>query len=310
MKLLPVVLFCVLALPFLSTGVRPGSDPGTGRLNAVSRSVSTPLRVCADPGNLPFSNRAGEGFENRLASMLAADLATTVEYTWWPQRLGFIRNTLSARTCDVVMGYPAAADNVLTTTPYYRSSYVLVTRRDRGLRLSGLDDPRLRRLRIGVQLVGDDGANAPPTHALSRRGLSANLIGFPVYADAGRTSSTIVDAVSAGRVDVAAAWGPTAGYFAARQRDPLVVEPLAPGNDPALPEAFDISMAVRPGDAARLAQLNTFIRRNRDRIAVLLTEYNIPLLPIERSERSASALRATADKPERPERPERSAATR
>ncbi len=239
------------------------------------------LRVCADPGNLPFSNRLGQGFENRLAQMLADDLGAVLDNTWWPQRVGFIRNTLDAGSCDVVIGYPASADNVLTTSPYYRSTYVFVTRRSRALRLAGLDDERLRRLRIGVQLIGDDGANAPPAHALSRRGIVANLVGFPVYADAGRPSSAIIDAVAAGRIDVATVWGPTAGYFASRQAEPLAVTPITPLVDGALPETFDISMAVRRGDRTRRDLLEAFIGRNRGRIDRLLDDFHVPRMPAE-----------------------------
>jgi len=247
-----------------------------------SKKDSRPrLRVCADPGNLPFSNRLGQGFENRLAEMLAAHLGATLEYTWWPQRLGFIRNTLTAGSCDVVIGYPATADNVLTTAPYYRSTYVFVTRRARRLPLTGMDDERLRHLRIGVQLIGDDGANAPPAHALSRRGIVANVVGFPVYADAGNDSSAIIDAVAAGRIDVAAVWGPTAGYFAGRKAEPLVVAPITPRLDGVLPETFDISMAVRPGDAARRRRLDAFIRGHRQQIAALLDTFHVPRIPLE-----------------------------
>ncbi|HMH55230.1 MAG TPA: transporter substrate-binding domain-containing protein, partial [Gemmatimonadales bacterium] len=141
------------------------------------------LRVCADPNNLPFSNQRREGFENRLADLIAGELGDTVRYTWQPQRRGFLRNTLNANACDVVMGMPLGSDRVLTTRPYYRSSYVFVSRKDRHLRVRSLDDPVLRKLRIGVQLVGDDYANTPPVHALSRRGIVKNLVGYSVLGD-------------------------------------------------------------------------------------------------------------------------------
>src|SRR6188472_3799180 len=141
------------------------------------------LRVCADPNNLPFSNERGEGFENKLAEMIAHDLGTHVEYTWWAQRRGFMRSTLNAGACDVVMGYPHDAELAATTKPYYRSAYVFVTRRTRKLNVSSFNDPRLRKLRIGVQLIGDDGANTPPAHALSRRGIIGNVRGYMIYGD-------------------------------------------------------------------------------------------------------------------------------
>jgi mxaJ protein len=238
-----------------------------------------PLRVCADPNNLPFSNQKREGFENKLADMLARDLGTTVEYTWWAQRRGFIRNTLNDRRCDVVLGYPADAEVAATTKPYYRSTYVFVTRRDHAQRIHSFDDAALRNLRIGVQLIGDDGANSPPAHSLSRRGIIRNLVGYTVYGDYATDSppSAIIAAVARGDVDVAAAWGPLAGYFAARQAVPLDIVPVSPQLDgPSLPQTFAIAMAVRRGEPERLARLNRFIDSRRAAIDALLRAYGVP----------------------------------
>jgi mxaJ protein len=246
----------------------------------VQRTAATPgpLRVCSDPNNLPFSNQRLEGFENKIADLLARDLGTAVEYTWWAQRRGFIRNTLNAGLCDVVLGMPRDVDSASTTTPYYRSTYVFVTRRDRALHVSSFDDTLLRRLRIGVQVIGDDGANSPPAHALSRRGIVQNLVGYTVYGDyrAESPPSRIVTAVAEGEVDVAAVWGPLAGYFAARQREPLDITPIATEVDGSLPLAFDLSMAVRRNDTARLTQLNQFIERHRVDIARVLDDFHVP----------------------------------
>jgi len=240
--------------------------------------AAAPLRVCSDPNNLPFSNDRGEGFENVLAERLARELGTTVHYTWWAQRRGFIRNTLTAGSCDVVIGYPAGADLVLTTAPYYRSTYVFVSRRDRGLRIRSLDDPVLRRLRIGVQLVGDDGANSPPAHALSRRGVVSNLVGYSVYGDyrAASPPSAIVTAVVRGEVDVAAVWGPLAGFFARRAAVPLDLVPVLPAADGPLPQTFAIAMAVRPGDRPRKQRLDRFIRERRQEIDAILASFGVP----------------------------------
>jgi mxaJ protein len=242
-------------------------------------ATPSPLRVCADPNNLPFTNDRLEGFENRLATLLARDLGTKVEYTWWAQRRGFLRHTLNAKLCDVVMGLPPQMDGAATTQPYYRSTYVFVTQHSRHLRISGFDDAALRTLRIGVQLVGDDGANSPPAHALSRRGIVRNLVGYSVYGDYRTNSppSAIIAAVARGDVDVAAAWGPLAGYFAARQSIALDVVPVTPQQDgPYLPQAFDIAMGVRRGDTARLDVLNRFITARRGEIDALLAEYHVP----------------------------------
>jgi mxaJ protein len=236
------------------------------------------LRVCADPNNLPFSNQREEGFENHLAQMLAREIGAHVEYTWRAQRRGFLRETLGAGACDVVMGQAAGAGPAQTTTPYYRSTYVFVTRASRHLAVQSFDDAALRRLRIGVQVIGDDGVNSPPAHALSRRGLVANLVGYSVYGDYGTDSppSRIVEAVARGDVDVAAVWGPLAGFFAARQRERLHLTAVSPQTEGGLAEAFDIAMAVRRGDTRRLARLEQFIRARRSDIDSLLARYHVP----------------------------------
>jgi mxaJ protein len=252
---------------------------GCGHPQPEAAAAGGPLRVCADPNNLPFTNLRREGLENRLAELLARDLGTTVEYTWWAQRRGFLRNTLDAGRCDVVMGLPSAMEMVETTRPYYRSSYVFVTRAARGLDVTSFDDERLRHLRIGVSLVSDDGANAPPAHALGRRGLAANVVGYSVYGDYRRETppSDLIAAVARGEIDIAAAWGPLAGYFARRQTEPLTLVPMDTQDDgPSLPLAFDISMAVRRGDASRLRALDDFIARRRSEIDRILAEFHVP----------------------------------
>jgi mxaJ protein len=248
---------------------------------ATRASPSEPpvLRVCADPNNLPFSNARGEGFENRLAETIAHSLGARVEYTWWPQRRGFLRSTLLRGACDVVPGLPTATDMALTTVPYYRSTYVFVARDSLAPRPRSLDDPALRRLRIGVQLVGDDGANTPPVHALSRRGITHNLRGYLVTGDYGEESppARIVEAVARGDVDVAIVWGPLAGWFAPRQRERLVLEPVEPQVDvPFLPFVFDVSMAVRRGDEALRDRLERALAAERRAIDALLADYGVP----------------------------------
>jgi mxaJ protein len=237
------------------------------------------LKVCADPNNLPFSNDRGEGFENRLAEMLATDMGARVEYTWWAQRRGFVRNTLRARACDVLLGVPTEFELAATTRPYYRSTYVFVTREDRNLRLASLDDPRLRELWVGVQMIGDDFSNSPPAHALSARGLIENVVGFSVLGDYSQPNppARIVEAVAAGEIDAALVWGPLAGYFATRQAVPLAVAALPPDTRAATrPFVFDVSMAVRRGDDRRLALLEGFIERRRADIDRLLASYGVP----------------------------------
>ena len=163
------------------------------------------LRVCADPNNLPFSNDRLEGFENKIAALIARDLNATVTYTWWAQRRGFLRNTLKAATCDLVIGIPSRVDAVLTTSPYYRSTYVFVYQKDTGPPVRSLDDPILRTVKIGVQLIGDDGTNTPPAHALAHRHIIQNVVGYSVYGDYAQANPTarIIEAVAQGAVDVA-----------------------------------------------------------------------------------------------------------
>jgi mxaJ protein len=237
------------------------------------------LRVCADPNNLPFSNDRREGFENRIAELLAADLGARVEYTWWAQRRGFVRSTLREGICDVLLGVPSSFELAQTSRPYYRSTYVFVSRTDRALDLSSFDDPRLRHLKLGVQMVGDDFANTPPAHALSARGMVTNIIGFSVLDDYTKPNppARVMDAVAAGEVDAAVVWGPLAGYFARREPVPLTLAAVSPQIDPPfLPFVFDISMAVRRGDTDRLRMVDDFIVRRGAAIDRLLSEYGVP----------------------------------
>jgi mxaJ protein len=237
------------------------------------------LRICADPNNLPFSNVRGEGFENRLAALVAQDLGARPRYTWWAQRRGFLRSTLNAGLCDIVMGVPSGIEQAWASQPYYRSTYVFLTRRDRALRIASFDDPALRQLRIGVQLIGDDYANSPPAHALARRGLARQLVGYSVLGNYAEPNppARIVDAVARGDVDIAVVWGPLAGYFARRQPVPLDLVPVQPQIDPpALPFVFDIAVAFRRGDTALRAEVEEVLDRRRPDIDRLLAEYGVP----------------------------------
>jgi len=236
------------------------------------------LRVCADPNNLPFSSERLDGLENALAALVARELGAEVRYAWLPQRRGFVRHTLGAGICDVMMEAPAGYERVLTTRPYYRSTYVFVTRADRGLDLRSLDDPRLAKLRIGVQVVGDDYANTPPAHALGRRGLAANVVGFPVYGDyrAPAPLEPVMKAVSDGTVDVAIVWGPLAGYYLRREGVPLAIAPLPPERDPALRSSFDIAMAVRKGNEKLRDELDAVLVRRRAEIDAILGRFGVP----------------------------------
>jgi mxaJ protein len=238
------------------------------------------LRVCADPNNLPFSNEAGEGFENKLVSLIAEELGAEVRYTWWAQRRGFLRSTLKAELCDLVPGLPANLEGVRTTAPYYRSSYVFVTRAD-GPEIASFNDPVLRQLKIGVHLIGDDGSNTPPAHALSRRGIIENVRGYMIYGDYNEPNppARILEAVAKDDIDVAIVWGPLGGYFAGREGVPLRVALVRPIFDgPQLPMAFDISMAVRKEDEALRQEVDLVLARRRADVDAILAAYGVPRL--------------------------------
>lgn len=239
------------------------------------------FRVCADPENLPFSNRQLEGFENKIAVVIAKELNATPSYIWWGQRRGFIRNTMNATLkegrCDIVIGVPEKYDLVRPTRPYYRSTYVFVYPKGKGLQLKTLDDPVLKKLRIGVHLIGDDYSNPPPVHELAKRGIVDNVVGFDTFYSKQNPPSTIIDAVASGRIDAAIVWGPAAGYFVAHQKVPMVMVPIPSGKTD-LPFAFAISMGIRPGDEALRARVQKALDAKQPEIEKILKEYGVPLL--------------------------------
>jgi mxaJ protein len=240
---------------------------------------TTSLRVCADPNNLPFSNKQGQGFENKLANLIAEDMHVPVEYTWWAQRRGFFRNTLKAGLCDVVMGVPSSFELAATTRAYYRSTYVFVSRSDRRLNVQSFDDPTLRSVKVGVQLVGDDGTNTPPVHALNNRGIVGNLKGYTLYGNYVEPNppARIIDAVVKNDVDVAVVWGPLAGYFAKKQHVPLTIKAVSPEIDlPYLPFVYDISVGVRRGEDDLKAKIDDILVRRHNEIEKILDDFNIP----------------------------------
>jgi quinoprotein dehydrogenase-associated probable ABC transporter substrate-binding protein len=259
-------------------------------LRSLAATDVMPLRVCADPNNLPFSNQRGDGFENRIATLVARDLGRPLAYYFQPQRRGFARSTLNAGRCDLIVGVLTGSDRVLTTRPYYRSTFVFVSR-PAGPVIRSFDDRRLARLRVGIQLTGDDYGNPPPAQALASRGLAAVVRGFPVYGDYSHASPlrTIVDAVAANEIDAAAVWGPVGGYFAAREQQPLVVTPITPERRAnGITFAFSIAMAVRTGDGDLKQRLDTVIRRRQPDIDRILRRFNVPVLAVDTDARRVS----------------------
>jgi mxaJ protein len=234
------------------------------------------LRVCADPADLPFSNREQAGFENAIVDVVARALDARVEYVWWSQQRGYARKTLGAGSCDLWPGVATGVATMETTKPYYRSTYVFVSRREAHLDIASFDDPRLRTSRIGVQMIGNDATNTPPAHALARRGITSNVRGFMIYDAGGDASpSPILEAVADGTIDIAIVWGPAAGWFAKRSKTPLALTPT-PAADGTLPMAFDISMGVRKGNDALKSEVENALAREHDAVDAILERFGVP----------------------------------
>jgi quinoprotein dehydrogenase-associated probable ABC transporter substrate-binding protein len=255
----------LLALP-----VPVGSAWASDHPEAVDRSA---FRVCSDPSNLPFSNDKGEGFENKIAELLAKKLNVPLKYTWYPNSIGFLRNTIRARRCDVVMGIVTGAELVQTTNPYYRSAYVMVTRKADNITADKIEDPALKNLKIGLN------AGAPPADIVAQSGLAANVKPYDLYVDTRvqTPGKDMINDLAKKEIDVALLWGPIAGYFAAQHGDELKVTPL-------LNEAkknrmeFYITLAVRPGENKWKNDLNTLLRDNKAEIDQILRDYHVPML--------------------------------
>jgi quinoprotein dehydrogenase-associated probable ABC transporter substrate-binding protein len=247
-------------------------------LLALSAAAATgsELRVCADPNNMPFSNQQEQGLENKLAGLIAAKLGARLEYIWWSQRKSFVKNSLDEGRCDVLMGVPATLDSVTTTKPYYRSTYVFVSRRDRNLKAGSLADPRLTNWRIGIHVVGDD--YAPPAYALARRGITANVVPFSLFGEYGEANppARIIEAVESEQIDVAIVWGPFAGYFAKSSTVPLDVVPVTPPVFLGIPFTYDISLGVRKGNEALKAMLDGVLDTESADVQQILSEYGLP----------------------------------
>ena len=241
--------------------------------------AATDLRVCADPNNLPYSNEQKQGFENQLAALIGKDLNMQVTYFWFPQREAFFRKTLNSGVCDVVMGVPTGIDEAVTTRPYYHSTYVFISRQDRHLHITSFDDPRLRTLKIGVHILGEEDDSLPPVHAFTSRGIVRNLVGFSIFGNLNEKDppADLIKAVEDGKVDVAVAWGPLAGYFTRHSTVPLEITPIE--GDPKLPRLpfhFDIAIGVRPGDQVLKNSLDAELVRRHAAIRQILNSYGIP----------------------------------
>jgi quinoprotein dehydrogenase-associated probable ABC transporter substrate-binding protein len=251
--------------------VRAQQASDSGSLELVDPDV---FRACGDPRNLPFSNEKGEGFENKLAELLAAKLGKKLSFAYYPQATGFVRMTLGSFRCDVIMGFPQGDDQAQLTIPYYRTTYALITKPGSGLEdVTTISDPRLKDKRIGIV------ARTPPSTVMAMNGLLAHAKSYPLFIDTRADSSAqaMLDDLAKGDIDCGILWGPMAGYYAARANPPLVVVPLVKETMGA-PMTFRIGMAVRPSDQEWKRTLNRLIKENQAEINKLLISYNIPIL--------------------------------
>jgi quinoprotein dehydrogenase-associated probable ABC transporter substrate-binding protein len=269
-----VIATALLAALLSSAGHWPVPAQTTGLGQSVELVDPDVLRVCADPHNMPFSNEKEEGFEQALAKLLAPKLGRkSVSYTYFPQATGFVRMTLSARRCDVIMGYPQGDELVQNTNPYYRSSYVLVFRPGTGLDgITTIEDPRLKSKKIGVV------AGTPPATSLARAGLMAHVKPYQLMVDTriANPAEAMIKDVASGVIDIAAVWGPVAGYYAAKMQPPLTVASLTKEKVGRM--IYRITMGVRPSDQEWKRQLNRAISENQAEINHLLQSFGVPLL--------------------------------
>jgi quinoprotein dehydrogenase-associated probable ABC transporter substrate-binding protein len=269
----------------LALGLLLARPAGAAQTVAPPQADKPALAVCADPFSLPYANDKQPGFENRIAELLAADQKADLHYTWYGASRGFLRRTLLAGACDVVIGIPSALPDpkIVMTKPYYAASYVAVTRAGDSRHFTSFDDAWLKTANIGVMLLGDDDATTPPQNALTSRVITQHITGFPMRSvhEVANPQGRIVDAVADGKIDVAFVWGPIAGYFAKPHGAALRLEPVtADPKNPELQFVYAMSMGVRKNDTALRDRLQDAIDRHRPEIAAILSSYGIPTVPL------------------------------
>jgi quinoprotein dehydrogenase-associated probable ABC transporter substrate-binding protein len=260
-----VAVACAALAIFCGAADGAGAGPAAGGL----------LRVCADPDNMPFSNAEGQGFENKLAELIAEKLDARLEYSWFAEESGYVPNTMGRGACDLVMGYAQGTGLIEDTNPYYYTSYVLIYREDDST-LAGVEslaDPRLKGKRIGFF------ARTPPSSVLAIHGLAANAKPFESHVgeSATKAAATMLDEIATGALDAGILWGPVGGYYAQRERVPLKLIPLV--KETAGPRTiYGITMGVRPNEPQWKHRINTFIAANEAGINAILQSYNVPVL--------------------------------
>lgn len=255
----------------------PSLNPDEGRIGEIRRvEDASEFKVCADPDNMPFSNLKREGFEDKIAELLAADLGKKLTYTYAYSRQGFFRNTLGANRCDIVMSTTSDSDMMRTSKPYYRTGHVYVWRKESNYNITDWTSPDLKKGYIGVK------DHSPATIPMNDNGLIANARPYRIQRDLNLPPSFMIDDLAKGEIDIAVEWGPIAGYFAKQSKTPMVVAPVpeyenanAKGK-----EYWNISVGVRKKDKERMAMIDAALERNRDKITKILDDYGIPHVPV------------------------------
>lgn len=278
LKYVAFLFLCTASLYAQATGQELNYGPDIGRVGEPTPVVQGDvLRVCSSKDNLPFSNEQQQGFENRIAELLAKDLGDKLEYVFGYDRFGYIRTTLNANLCDVIIGTASSTDMMLTSKPYYRTSYVFVYKKDSGLNITDWDSPDLRKAKIGAVDY------APPTRPLDDKGLLGNVVSYRMMHDPSNPPGQMIEDLMKGKIDVAILWGPIGGYFAKQEgHSDLVIKPCPEYAQVSMhgKESWNISVGVRKKDKARLAAIQAALDRHQDEIAKILDDYGVPHLPV------------------------------
>ena len=262
-------MFCIVVALFCNSQIIAAE-------NSTELEARKTLRVCSDPNNLPYSNRATEGFENKIAELIAAKLGVSLSYYWFPQSTGFVRTTLGTRRCDLIIGISGSNELLLNTNPYYSSAFALIYPVVAGYKLTSLSAPGLKDKNLRIGLV----AGTPPTGLLLETGLMEQVASYHLIVDTrvDAPAEQIVKDMLAGKLDVAVLWGPIAGYMNKKYGEQFKIVPLVVDHSDKYRMIYSITMGVRFGEIEWKRQLNRILRRNEEEIHAILSEYDIPLV--------------------------------
>jgi mxaJ protein len=270
-----LLLLAIGAISFASYAGGPDQWSSDGRPGQTARvPQDNEFKVCADPNNMPYSNSNSEGFENKIAEVLADDLGRELSFQFWPDRFGFIRNTIKANRCDVIIGTNTTYDALNTTKPYYRAGHVWIYRKDSGYKIDNWDSPDLRKGVIGIV------DKSPVAQALNANNLMANAKPYRLMRDLTKSPGQLVDHVVSGEIDVAIMWGPIGGYYAKQSKEDLVVVLIpeySEGNEKLTGKTYwNISAGVRKKDDERRDMIEAALIRNKDKIRKIMDDFGVP----------------------------------